>query len=130
MTEPVSWWPIFLLVWTIATAITLIDGVDSPVGSAIVLGFLLFCPGMMIVRWLHLRNMLAELVLALAMSLGLCTVTGGVMIYLAWWKPDTGAVFLIVVTLVGTLWPVPGAKGRGYTASQFSRESRTLRASE
>lgn len=126
-----SRWSIFLTLSVMVTALVLLDGIESPIRSAIILGFVLFCPGMVIVRWLRLHDVLAEIAIAVGVSLAMCTITGTVMIYVGRWNPQAGIGFLLIFTLVGTLIAAPIQKHRGYSSSpSLGREAGLPRASK
>jgi uncharacterized membrane protein len=67
------------------------------------LWFLLICPGMALVRFLGIQDSLTELVIAIALSLGLDTAVAMVMLYIGFWSIQLGAVILIGMSTLGAI---------------------------
>jgi hypothetical protein len=74
-------------------------GVHSPLRVAVVLWFVLVCPGMAIVRLLRLPDAVAELTLAVAVSLTLATFIAGIGLYSGLWAPGATLAVLIAITI-------------------------------
>jgi uncharacterized membrane protein len=96
------------IVWPVILGLSaLIAGVLTFVGDApqarvvVVLWFLLVCPGMMLVRFLRLREPLFEWVLAIALSMALDTITGGILLYTGHWSPNGAFAILLGLTVAG-----------------------------
>ncbi len=69
----------------------------------IVLWFLLVCPGMALVRFLRLREPIAEWTLAIAVSLVLDALVASVQLYAGRWSPILSLSILIELCAVGAL---------------------------
>lgn len=95
------WWPTVVLVSTVLTALAMLTGAPEVVRAPIVVWFLVFCPGMAIVRLVRLDDPLAEVMLAFAVSLALAGLVPGVFLYLGAWSPVWSLVVLLAVTTVG-----------------------------
>ncbi len=66
-----------------------------------VLWFVLVCPGMALVHVLRLRDPVAELSLAVALSLALDTLVASAFLYAGRWSPDGTLTVLIAIAAVG-----------------------------
>lgn len=69
----------------------------------IVLWFLLVCPGMALVRFLRLREPIAEWTLAIAVSLVLDALVASVQLYAGRWSPTLTLNILIGLCVAGAL---------------------------
>jgi hypothetical protein len=70
----------------------------NPWAGLIILVFLVICPGLAIVGFLQLRDLVAELTLAVAVSLGLNVVIAQLLVYSGAWSGRVGAAVLILIT--------------------------------
>jgi len=99
-----SWlWPIMLLLSALiawGTYALLPNVAPRPL---IMLGFLTICPGMALVRCLHLRELRAEWTLAIATSLALDTLVASIQLYAGWWSPTLTLNILVGVCIIGAL---------------------------
>lgn len=98
------------IVWPVILGLSaLIAGVLTFVGDApqariiVVLWFLLVCPGMMLVRFFHLREPLFEWILAITLSMALDTITGGILLYTGHWSPNGAFAIILGLTVAGVL---------------------------
>jgi hypothetical protein len=98
-----SLWSLLIVLFAIAAGIFAFAGTDTQIRSAIVLGFLVICPGMMLVRLIRLREPLFEWVLALALSLAVDAIVAGILLYAGRWSPTSAFVILLGLTVVGAL---------------------------
>jgi hypothetical protein len=53
----------------------------------VIVAFLFFCPGVIAVRFLKLREPVVAFVLALALSLAIDAFLAGILLYAGWWSP-------------------------------------------
>ncbi len=107
------------LVWTLiimlsAVAVGLVNFVftDVVVRPAIVFWFLLFCPGMVLVRFFRLKNPVMEWTLALALSVTIDGLVASIQLYAGLWSPAGTLSILIGLSLCGAI--VQLATGMGY----------------
>jgi hypothetical protein len=98
-----SLWSLLIVLFAIAAGIFAFAVTDTQVRSAVVLGFLVICPGMMLVRFIRLREPLFEWVLALALSLAVDAIVVGILLYAGRWSPTSAFVILLGLTVVGAL---------------------------
>ena len=92
-------WPVVIGISAVVAAIVVYADVDGPLRPAVVLWFLLVCPGMALVRLLRLRDPLTELAIAVALSMALETVLAGALLYLGSANFQVSFAVLLAVTL-------------------------------
>ncbi len=95
-------WPTLLLLSAMATWIVNALMPSMALRPLIVLWFLLVCPGMALVRFLRLREPIAEWTLAIAVSVVLDALVASVQLYAGRW-PTLGLNILIGLCVVGAL---------------------------
>ncbi|MDQ2651788.1 MAG: aminoglycoside phosphotransferase family protein [Chloroflexota bacterium] len=78
----------------------------SPLRPLVALWFLGFCPGMAVVQLLAIRNRLGEIMLAIALSVTMATLTALAMIYANVWSPQLGVGLLAAMTLAAAGLPL------------------------
>ena len=71
----------------------------------VVLGFLLICPGVAVVRLIAIEDRLHQLTLALALSLGISSLASLVAVYAGVWSPNGILLVVIGLTIGVTLLP-------------------------
>jgi hypothetical protein len=98
-----SLWSLMIVLFAIAAGIFAFADTDAQVRPAVVLGFLLICPGMMLVRFIRLREPVLEWVLAPALSLAVDAIVAGILLYAGRWSPTSAFVVLLGLTVVGVL---------------------------
>ncbi len=103
MKKLVSPWTLILILSAVAAGLLTLLTNDGAVRVAVVLWFLLVCPGMTLVRFLHLSEPLLEWVLAITLSLAADTFAGGVLLYSSRWTPSGAFSILLALTLGGAL---------------------------
>lgn len=98
-------WPIVLLGATAATGFVSEGSTNSGswIRTAIVLAFLLACPGWGIVGLMRLGNALGEWTLATALSVSLETLIAGGMLYAGVWSPINTLDVLMAITAAGAV---------------------------
>ena len=82
------WWPLTLLLSTIAVGLVTFVITDVVVRPVIVMWFLFVCPGMAVIRFIHLHEMVTEWALALALSLAIDTIVASIFLYASMWSPN------------------------------------------
>lgn len=95
-------WPPIILASTLAAAAVSILGLPPAIRAPVVLWFAAICPGLSIVRLLHLDDRLIELVLAVALSLSLDGIVAAAFLYSGHWSPVAIMASLMAIT-VGAL---------------------------
>lgn len=115
MSVPRTAWSQILVASAALAGAAQIAGVPTPVRLAVLLWFLLVCPGMAIVRLLDLDDPTAEFALAVALSVALAVAVGGAALYSGLWAPGAALAILIAVTVGAAAVPLvraPGPRGR------------------
>lgn len=85
--------------------------IDSPVRSVLVLGFLLLFPGLAWVRLLRLDDRLAELTLAVALSIAIDAAVPGALIYTGGWSVTNAFSTVLGLTALATILDTVRWKG-------------------
>jgi hypothetical protein len=94
-------WPAVLAASAIAALAVTHAGAGGPLRALVALWFLAVCPGMAVVRLLELPDVLAELVLAIAVSLSLETIVSTTLVYAGGWSPRTSLDVFAGIALAG-----------------------------
>lgn len=92
-------WPTFNLLITLITSVCVFVVPATPFQPFVVMGFLCFCPGMALVRFLRFNDLAVELSLAVALSLSVVSITAGAFLYLKHWSPSDTLTILVLFTL-------------------------------
>lgn len=96
-------WPGIILFSAVATGVTVLGDLHSPLRPPLALWFLFVCPGMAFVRLLHIRDRLAEWTLAIALSLAIDSIVAATSLYSGVWSPKWSLILVICVSLIGVL---------------------------
>jgi adenylate kinase family enzyme len=96
-------WQVIIILSAIATVLVTFVFPETPLRPIIVMWFLLFCPGMMLVRFLRLNQLVVEWMLALALSLSIDAIVSGVVLYTGLWSPAAILTIIMCLTLVGAI---------------------------
>jgi hypothetical protein len=96
-------WQVIIILSTIATALVTFVFPETPLRPIVVMWFLLICPGMMLVRFLRLNQVVVEWVLALALSLSIDAIVSGVVLYTGLWSPAAILNIIICLNLAGAI---------------------------
>jgi hypothetical protein len=96
-------WQVIIILSAIATALVTFVFPETPLRPIVVMWFLLFCPGMMLVRFLHLNQLVVEWMLALALSLSIDAIVSGAVLYTGLWSPAAILSIIICIALVGAI---------------------------
>lgn len=96
-------WPM-IIVLSAGTADLLVRmNTGSPAQVAVVLWFLLVCPGMVAVRFLRLNERLVEWMLAITISLAMDTLIAGLLLVLRGWSSQNAFSIILIVTVVAAV---------------------------
>ena len=104
-----GWREVLVASALLAGAVQLTAG-HSPLRLAVILWFVLVCPGMAVVRLLRVEDVVTELALAVALSLALAMAAGGVALYSGLWSP--GATLAILIAFTVGVAVAPLVRGR------------------
>ena len=105
MIVPRSGWAVIVVVSAALAGALEVSAVDSPLRVAVMLWFVLICPGMAIVRRLRLGDAVTELALAVGLSVALAVLVASIGLYSGLWAPGATLAVLIAITLVAAALP-------------------------
>ena len=100
-------WPLVITISALGAGFVSLWNVDSPLRAPITLWFLFVCPGLAIVRLLHLRDGLTEWAIAIGLSLAIETGVNEVLLYAGMWAPQWGLLVVITITLLALIPQIP-----------------------
>ena len=110
------WWPIIISASALLlVAATITEAAFRPVAA---LWFLLICPGMAFVRLLHIEAVVAEFILAVALSIALNTIVAESMLLAGAYSPKSGLIALVGLSLLGAVCQIIDAWGRAAQAKR------------
>jgi uncharacterized membrane protein len=99
-----SWlWPMIMLFLALVVALVIFTVPGFVLRQVIVMCFLLICPGMVLVRFFHLRDIAAEWTLAVVLSLALDAIIASIQLYAGHWSPITTLNILLGFCVVGAI---------------------------
>ena len=99
-------WPIIIVVSAIGAGVAMFLNIGTPIRTVISFWFLLICPGMAYVQLLDIKELLTELVLAIALSIALNTIIAEVLVLANIWSPFRGLLVLIAICVAGSTFQI------------------------
>jgi hypothetical protein len=105
-----SRWADIALASAVLAGVFQVVGAHSPVRVAVILWFVLVCPGLAVVRLLRLSDPVAELSLAVAVSIALAVGVAGIGLYSGLWSPGATLAVLIAITIGAVAAPLAGRR--------------------
>lgn len=93
-------WPVIVILSAVASGLMNSVFTTSPLRPFIVLWFLFVCPGMLLVRFLHLKEFVAEWVLAVVLSFAVDAIVAGIQVYMRLWSP-IGTLIIVICLCLG-----------------------------
>jgi hypothetical protein len=112
-TRHLTWWPSIIIASAAAAVLAILWGFGPPLQPVITVWFLLFCPGMAFVRLLAIGDRIAELTLAIALSVALDTLVSETMVLARVWSPTWALVIIAGFSIGGAYIQIRGATDRG-----------------
>jgi hypothetical protein len=103
-----SLWPIIIILSAAAAGLVNFVSTDIAIRPYIVFWFLVVCPGMVLVRFLRLKEPVVEWTLALALSFAIDALVVGIQLYAGRWSPTTTLGILIGICLGGAIMQISG----------------------
>ena len=99
---------------TLLTGLVVFTGILSFLRPVLVFGFFLVCPGIGYIRLLDLKQSITQIVLTVALSLGIDLVVSMILLYSGDWSYRTGFLILSGISLLGSiiLWIHEGRGGK------------------
>jgi len=96
-----SWlWPTIIMLSVITSGLVTFVIPDTPLRPLVVMWFLFICPGMALVRFLHLYEAIVEWTLALALSFVTDAIVAGIQLYAGRWSPTVTLIILMGLSIV------------------------------
>ena len=96
-------WQVIIILSAINAALVTFVFPEAPLRPIVVMWFLFICPGMMLVRFLSLNQLVVEWVLALVLSLAINAIVSGIVLYAGKWSPATILSIIIGLCLAGAI---------------------------
>jgi len=96
-------WPTIIIFSAVAAGLVYFVFTDTIVRPALVFWFLFVCPGMMVVRFLHLKELVVEWTIALALSFAIDALVAGIQLYAGKWSPTGTLSILMILGLCGAI---------------------------
>ncbi len=96
-------WTTIIICSVIAAGLVTFVFTDTIIRPVIVFWFLFVCPGMIVVRFLQIKQPVVEWTLALALSFAIDAIVASIQLYLGKWSPVGTLSILIGFCLVGVI---------------------------
>ena len=96
-------YPMMIMLSIVAASLATFVFSDIVVRPVLIMWFLFVCPGMTVVRFLSLNEVVVEWLLALALSIAIDAFIAGILLYVGWWSPIHIFIVLISFCLIGEI---------------------------
>jgi uncharacterized membrane protein len=96
-------YPTMIILSIVAASLVTFVFPDMVVRPVLMLWFLFVCPGMTVVRFFPLSEVVIEWLLALALSIAIDAFIAGILLYASWWSPIHIFIVLISFCLIGAM---------------------------
>jgi uncharacterized membrane protein len=103
-------WPIIIILSAVATGLVYFVFTGTVIRPFIAFWFLIICPGMVLVRFLRLKEPVMEWSLALALSFAIDALVAGTQMYAGKWSPTATLSILIALCLCGAIVQLAAGK--------------------
>src|SRR6266566_1769803 len=97
-------WPTIIIFSAVAAGLVYFVFTDTLVRPAVIFWFLFVCPGMIVVRFLRLKEPIVEWTLALALSFAIDAIVAAIQLYAGKWSPTGTLTILIGLSLCGAIF--------------------------
>jgi hypothetical protein len=127
-------WPIIILLLTAAASLVILvpeviaTSAVELLRPSLVMAFLFICPGMAIVRFFRLCEMVAELVLGVTLSFIIGAFVAGIILYANRWSPVLIFDILLGFCLAGAVAQLLLAFARWFIALRSTQQERQAHA--
>jgi hypothetical protein len=105
------WWPAIIIFSAVVAMLVVVSNIGSPLQPAIVFWFLLVCPGMAVTRLLRIKDGVAEMTIAVALSIALDAIVAEAMVLTAKWSPNWGLAVLAGLSIAGAAVQIAAVRG-------------------
>ena len=75
----------------------------AAVRLVLIMWFLFVCPGMTVVRFFQLNEVVIEWLLAFALSIAIDAFIAGILLYAGWWSPIHIFIILMSFCIIGAM---------------------------
>ena len=96
-------WPYLISLLAAATVVMVVLDLSLPARAPVVLAFAVVCPGMALVRLMHLADPWPELLLAIVVSLSVGALLSTIAVYLNAWSAHFILLAIVEITLLAVL---------------------------
>lgn len=96
-------WPMVILLSALAAGLVNFVFPNMVGRPLIVMWFLFVCPGMMLIRFFHLKEPVTEWTLAVALSFAIDGAIAGIQVYSGHWSPSAGLGIIMGICAIGAL---------------------------
>ncbi len=96
-------WPTIIILSALAAALVNFVFPATGLRPIIEFWFVSICPGMIVVRFLHLQEPVVEFALAIALSFAIGALVAGLQLYAGKWSPGATLITLIIFCLLGAI---------------------------
>jgi hypothetical protein len=111
LTKASTWWPLIIIASAVVAVLVEVEGVLPSFRPAIILWFFLICPGMALVRLLRIADHVAELTVAIALSVTLDAIVAETMVMTGRWSPKWALILLAALSVLGAVLQIITVKG-------------------
>ncbi|GHO70615.1 hypothetical protein KSC_095070 [Ktedonobacter sp. SOSP1-52] len=94
-------WPAIIILCALAACIVTYVIPDAQIRAVTVMSFLFICPGMALVRFLRLNDVITEWIMAFSLSFAIDAIVGGIFLYTGHWSLSGILITLLVISLLG-----------------------------
>jgi hypothetical protein len=96
-------WPIIIICSALAALLVMLVFPGNVARPPLIMLFLFICPGMSLVRFLHLKELVDKLALGLALSFSIDGIVAGIYLYTDHWSPAEILMTLAVTSIVAVI---------------------------
>lgn len=96
-------WPIITILAALLAGIFAWTNSSGPLRSIILFLYIVLVPGLAFTRLFNFRDILTEVVLAVALSLAAGTILAELMIFSHLWSPDAGLGIMVILSIIGAI---------------------------
>lgn len=96
-------WPTIIICSALAALMAMLVFPGTILRPALIIWFLFICPGMALVRFLHLKELVDKLALALALSFSIDGIVAGIYLYAGHWSPAEILITLAITSIVAVV---------------------------
>lgn len=96
-------WSAIIVLSAAAVEAVIFQDAPAPIRPAVVLWFILFCPGIAFIQLLGLDDLAHEVILAVGLSLAIALFVAICVLYAGLWSPNLILMILVVLSQIGVL---------------------------